>query len=424
MSKQGKAVVCVALMAGTITIACSSGPRNFSKQGAAGSGPLAGSGPTAGGNPGGTADAGSGAADGGAAGNAPDSAGAGGNPEMNAGSGGKGDSGGASGATGGGGAGTSGGASGSSGASGSGGAGGSAGRPFVGGPCATAIDQSTIEIFAHGSDHNIYRRPFSSGVFGPWQALIGLDGSQIDARSDLDCAGQPTATRVAGTGMNGEFLEAIGLGTSFNPLTRQFPSTSFDPSCSVATIPYTSYAWLAGIGASGIRLNELNGSTATDLPRPQSDQASAPDLAALALVGQYSVYVAAFNTAKQLAVDEYLASSSSTSWQPPVVLAPPMAKAFEFSPTICADSGEGGGNGAHKKHLAAVAGSTLWYAEGDGRPLTFSAWEQIDTGVTSAPDCTVLNDSTVHVVSLRSGGNVVDVFGSAGSWQKQDLGTL
>ena len=310
------------------------------------------------------------------------------------------------------------------------GGGGAAGAPntnqFVGGPCATAPTLTSVEVFGRGSDHNLYRRAISGSDFGTWESLVGVDGSKLDARSDLDCASTLNAIDLVGTGVNGEYYRAVGFGTAYNPFSRELATYSLNPSAAIAMYPNGNYA-IAGVGTTGFVAEEVDSGTPTlwaALPSNQ-DLRSAPDLAAQASTSSSSVFAASFDSNGRFAIETWLSSSAGTAWQTPVTLLPPTGASFAFSPSICVASGEGGGNGNYDRHVVAVVtGGNVFHAIATtGNALNFGAWEQIDSGATSAPDCTVLNDTTVHVVALHS-GKISDVYGNTGSWTKKDLGTL
>ena len=332
--------------------------------------------------------------------------------------------------TGGGGAATGGGGAANGGGGAANGGGGAAGAPntnqFVGGPCATAPSLTSVEVFGRGSDHNLYRRAISSSDFGTWQSLVGVDGSKLDARSDLDCASTLNAIDLVGTGVNGEYYRAVGFGTAYNPFSRELPTYSLNPSAAIAMYPNGNYA-VAGVGTTGFVAEEVDSGTPTlwsALPSNQ-DLRSAPDLAAQPSTSSSSVFAASFDSNGRFAIETWLSSSAGTAWQTPVTLLPPSGASFAFSPSICVASGEGGGNGNYDRHVVAVVtGGNVFHAIATtGNALNFGTWEQIDTGATSAPDCTVLNDTTVHVVALHS-GKITDVYGNTGSWTKKDLGTF
>ena len=290
----------------------------------------------------------------------------------------------------------------------------------------TAPTLTSVEVFSRGSDHNLYRRAITGSDFGTWQSLVGVDGSKLDARSDLDCASSPSAIHLVGTGVNGEYYRAVGFGTAYNPFGRELPSNSFNPSVGIALDPVGELLLAGTSSAFGLIADQISNGTPTALPaNPGNALNSAPDVAWQGSSSSATIFVAAIDSGNQLAVEQYRASSAGTAWQTPIDLSPPSGTTFAFSPSICVASGEAGGNGNYDKHVVVVVtGGNVWHAVAvTGGSIAFGAWEQIDTGATSAPDCTVLNDTTVHVVALHS-GKVTDVYGNTGSWTKKDLGTF
>ena len=73
---------------------------------------------------------------------------------------------------------------------------------FLGGPCVANTGGTGVEVFARGDDKKIYRRAVDGNALGSWAVLAGLDGTAIDNRSDLDCAGGTTDINIVAVGNN------------------------------------------------------------------------------------------------------------------------------------------------------------------------------------------------------------------------------
>jgi hypothetical protein len=88
-----------------------------------------------------------------------------------------------------------------------------------------------LEVFARANDGHIYRRLHDGSSWGNWRNLSGVDGTKIDARSDLDCSSTGTSVHLVATGLNpiGAFLHTFGTGTIYNPFFQEFPSVHSAP---------------------------------------------------------------------------------------------------------------------------------------------------------------------------------------------------
>jgi hypothetical protein len=299
---------------------------------------------------------------------------------------------------------------------------------FVGGPCiATPDRQSAVEVFGRASDGHVYRRAFDGRRWGSWSVLAGLDGSLIDARSDLDCGASSDTIHIVATGLNppGALIHAFGFGTSYNPFSRLVDPAIASQSPSIALIDNARsfVAWAAPMQQPA--LYDLESAVAPALLTPittlTDEIVSGPDVS----IQLSSVFVAAFDSTKTMAIYPLTSSSAGYNWRDPVRLFAP-AQPFAFNPTICAETGF---SGSSSINVAAVSGHELWFA-GTTRtpawPPEFS-WATTSTDAASSPDCAVLRetpdqDAVVHIVTLSARGTIVDVQGNGTSWATTDLG--
>lgn len=325
-------------------------------------------------------------------------------------------------------AGTGGGANGGTGgsATGSGGSGGS-GPTFVGGPCIVTPDHTGLEAFARVSDGHIYRRAFDGNTWGGWTNIAALDGTILDARSDLDCGAQSsTSVHIVATGLNpiGALLHAVGSGTVYNAFQRELSDTTFSPGPSIYDFDDTHYT----VGALGSAstfpvVYELGDTSTPNQLTPITTETdsfrSGPDIAVQPTGASKHTYFAAFDYGGALAIYDHVISSAGSSWAAPVKLSAPEGT-FAFSPTICVQIGE---FGVYSVNVAAVAGTQLWYANAPSISSAFSDWTPIAADPTSAPDCAIVGaDGIVHVVVLSAAGILMDVNGKGTSWVATDLG--
>jgi hypothetical protein len=323
--------------------------------------------------------------------------------------------------------GTNGGARGGLGGTGGGGTD-SSGPVFVGGPCVVTPDQTTVEVFGRASDGHIYRRSFDGRNWAGWIQLVGLDGTMIDARSDLDCSASIDTIHIVATGLNppGALLHAFGFGTTYNPFTRELSPTLSTQSPSILSLNNsTNYVAWAGQGQqpalyefpSGAAPKEL-----TPITTLVSDLVSGVDLSWQAP----SVLFAALDSSGALAIYPLISSSSGENWSDPLTLYPP-SQAVSFNPTMCAESGS---SGSFSINVAVVTGHDLWFAATpriSTGPIKFSDWTTIHSDAASAPDCTILRanpnlEAIIHVATLSSRGTIVDVEGNGANWTTTELG--
>ncbi|HEY7371007.1 MAG TPA: hypothetical protein VIF57_02440 [Polyangia bacterium] len=318
-----------------------------------------------------------------------------------------------------------GGESGTSGASGIGGAG--AGLAFVGGPCVVTPDLTQVEVFGRASDGHIYRRVYDGANWGSWTNLPALDGTIIDARSDLDCSASGTSVHIVATGLNpvGAFLHAFGFGDTYNPFIRELATSAFAPSPSIADIDDSHYS-LAGlaIGATYPVLFEIGDTPTPHELTPITAETGllryGPDIAIQPAGGSAVTYFASFDTDGALALEYHVTNSAGGHWADPVKLPAPV-DTFTFSPAVCTESG---GYGTTSINLVAVAGGQIWYARTSSITDPFSSWTSIAAAPASSPDCTVAGaaESIVHVVALSGTGTILDLNGKGTTWVVTDLG--
>jgi hypothetical protein len=283
-----------------------------------------------------------------------------------------------------------------------------------------------VEVFGRASDGKIYRRAFDGRNWGSWTALAGLDGTMIDARSDLDCATSIDTTHVVATGLDppGALLHAFGFGTSYNPFRRELSPTLVPQSPSIGLLTNNDFylAWAGRLQLA--ELYEFPAGMAANRYSPitslTDDLVSGADIS----LQSNAVLVAAFDSQNRLAI--YPFSRSGTSWLDPLKLESP-AQTFAFNPAICAENGY---SGSFSINVAAVTGHDLWFA-GTPRnptvPVQFSSWAAIGSDVASSPDCAVLRanpnlDAIIHIVTLSSRGTIVNVQGDGTTWTVTELG--
>ena len=252
---------------------------------------------------------------------------------------------------------------------------------FTSGPCATSPDLSSVEVFALGGDHHIHRRVLNGTTWGAWQTIPGLDGSLIDARSDLDCSANSNTIHIVATGAHpaGALMHATGFGTAYNQFSRELsPSTfSLGVAVGVAQGDTSGRYWLAAVAQGDAAIQDFApgyppGELALALVNPL---VSGLDFAEQDGMSSSHTHIVAYNTSAQLVHYHYVVSASPSSWWPPELIPPPVGKTYSFSPTICTESNYSAST--FTRHLAAVAGGKLWYSKAVNWTSSFSAWEQI-----------------------------------------------
>ena len=307
-------------------------------------------------------------------------------------------------------------------------AGGSAGSSnpvFVGGPCVTTPDGTTIEVFAKGSDGRIFRRAYDGSNWNSWANLAALDGSLIDARSDLDCDASGTTVHLVAAGVNpiGGLLHAFGSDTIYNPFFRELASFSFAPGPSIAAVTDSHYFLGAlGIGAITPALYEFGETSSPRALTPITTEAvsirSGPDIAFQTFGASAVTHFVAFDMSGNLVVYFHVLNSGGAHWEEPVNISPPLGT-FTFSPTVCTENGS---FGVTSINLVASAGGQLWYSQSPSITSAFSSWAPIASAPASSPDCTVTGaQSIVHVVATSTAGTVLDINGKGTAWVVTDL---
>jgi hypothetical protein len=299
---------------------------------------------------------------------------------------------------------------------------------FSSGPCVTVLPDvypnayTTAVVFGRGNDVKIHEKANANGTgWGAWAAL-SLDATVLDVRSDLDCgADSSDAIHLVATGANplGAFMHATGSGATFNPFVREFPSQTFTtPGAAIAFGPSSSYI----IGAFGPIVDQVSNGTYTQLTPITNLVNPLVSAVDLAYIGGLRLLVAFDNSGQLATYGNYFATSAPPSWESPELIEPPNGTSFTFSPSVCGDDGLMADTVVH---VVAVASGQVWDTWTSGWGSTeFSAWERIGTQGASAPDCTIMGDETVHVVTLSDAGHILDIYGSPGSWTTTDLGTF
>ena len=300
---------------------------------------------------------------------------------------------------------------------------------FRNGPCVVAPDYFTATVFALGNDGRIHQKSAPSGTWGSWVTL-SVDASVLDTRSDLDCAANSSVTHITATGSSplGAFMHATGSGTTFNAFTRELSGQIFSvPGASVWQYPSGNNYIIGAMDANPIVYDVYNG-TYTEIDpitnRVNLWASSTIDVAQQAGGGGAARIVAGFDDTGLLGIyTNYISTAPMYWYSPPVLLSPPSGTTFQYSPTICVDTGYMGG---YQFHAAAVAGNgQVWHTWVNTlNSDTFPGWEKIGTGAAASVDCTMLGDESVHVVTLNGAGHVLDIHGTPGSWTTTDLGSF
>jgi hypothetical protein len=299
---------------------------------------------------------------------------------------------------------------------------------FMNGPCVVNPTGTSVEVFARANDGHIYRRAFDGRLWGTWTSLAGLDGTIIDARSDLDCSGGADTIHIVATGNApvGALEHAFGFGTSYNPFIRELSPLLAAQSPSI--IGWSSdelyLAW-AGSGQGPKLFDYKTGNSPVELTPITSLSGTLVSAADIAYQGN-TIFLAAFDSTAMLAIYPFFQSSAGPQWSNEPAMLPQPPGALGYSPTICSESGR---DGSYSVNVAVVTAQGLWFAHTDrqGTWLPFSGWTMIDTEAASSPDCIVYRetpdlDAVIHLVVLSHRGSVVDFFGNGTSWVTTDLG--
>jgi hypothetical protein len=143
-----------------------------------------------------------------------------------------------------------------------------------------------------------------------------------------------------------------------------------------------------------------------------------------------NTFHAGFDTVtNHLIVKSYRSAYGGDAWQAPVVIPAPSGMTFAYSPTICARTGDAGGNTSGGVHAAAVASGHVWYADLGTRPVegdTF-VWEVMSSEVApgSSPDFVVTGSGStleVNAVLLNAASEAVLIRGTTGDFTVTNLG--
>jgi hypothetical protein len=298
---------------------------------------------------------------------------------------------------------------------------------FVSGPCIAALPSSysTVVAFALGSDHKIHEQSNGGTGWASWVTVSSLDASAIDFHSDLDCSSDVGGIlHIVATGSSplGAVMHAFGSGTSFNPFVREFPSYTFStPGAAIAFLPFGSDYVLGAFGPEPV-LEDVSSdgttTTLTPITTLGSPLTTAVDVAYVGGSFGQRLLAGYDSSGKMSAYVNYLPGSEPSYWSTVVQMQPPSGTTFNFSPTICGDAGL---TATQRIHIIAVANGQVWDTYSDS---SYSGWERIGTQAASAPDCALMGDQTVHVVTLSNAGHILDIYGSPGSWTTTDLGTF
>jgi hypothetical protein len=304
---------------------------------------------------------------------------------------------------------------------------GGSGVVFIGGPCVTSPDRvATLEVLGRATDGRIYRRPFDGRNWGTWTAVTGLDGTMIDARSDLDCDATSDTVHVVASALAppGALLDAFGFGSSYNAFARELSQLTIAPSPSVIVVDSDYYIGWAGKSKPAALYFFANGSNPVEYTPITSLVADLVSGADISRQGS-NLLIAAYDASNYLSVYPVNISSGGTNWTAGASLPSP-AGTFSFDPTVCAESGA---SGSFSINVAAVTGHTLWFAGTARIPVwpEFSQWEMINSDAASSPDCVVMRatpniEAVIHVVALSARGTILDVNGNGTSWVTTDLG--
>jgi hypothetical protein len=289
---------------------------------------------------------------------------------------------------------------------------------------ATPSAFTTAVVLGRGNDVKIHQRSTNGTTWSAWSALP-LDPTPLDVRSDLDCGTDGSgALHIVGTGSNpiGALMHASGSGSAFNAFFRELPSQTFSvPGAAIAFSPFNTDYLLGALSATGLTVDNVSGGTDTAITPITTIVNPLNSAIDLSVIGSLQLVVA-FDSSSQLATYGRYVTGSSTSWGPAELIQPPNGTSFSFSPTVCGDDGLMADNVVH---VVAVASGQVWDTwTPDWSSTQFSAWERIGTQGASAPDCTMMGDETVHVVTLSSAGHILDIYGSPDTWTTTDLGTF
>jgi hypothetical protein len=294
----------------------------------------------------------------------------------------------------------------------------------------TTPDYSMAVIYALGNDGKIHTKSTNATgtTWGSWSTL-SLDASMLDARSDIDCSANSSVTHITATGNNplGAFMHSEGSGTTFNPFFRELSEVMDTfPGASVKAYPQGVNYVIGGMNSGIPDLYEVDNGVYTSL-QPDSWGGNASifspiDVSASACCGGAARMLAGFDNYQNFEIITNFISSAPMTWTAPVVMAPP-AGSFQYSPTVCVDTGSMGGS---QVHVAAVANGAVYdsYATSSSQG-PFTGWAKIASAASGPVDCTMMGDETVHVVTLTSAGHVLDIHGTGGgTWSTTDLGAF
>jgi hypothetical protein len=300
---------------------------------------------------------------------------------------------------------------------------------FKTGPCVTTADLNSAVVYVMGNDGKIHSKSTDATGknWGSWSTL-SLDASKLDARSDLDCSANSSVTHITATGSTplGAFMHAQGSGTTFNPFARELSEVFDPPGASIKAYPQGNGYLIGGLSSGIPDLYDVQGSTYTSLQPDTtlvSVQTSAIDISQVSGGGGAARVFAGFDNGGKLQIYTNFISSAPMMWAAPVTISPPSGTTFQYSPSICVDTGAMGGS---QVHVQAVASGQLYETWADNSTQgPFAEWQRL-SDASGPPDCTMMGDESLHIVTLTSAGHVLDIRGgtSVGVWGLTDLGTF
>jgi hypothetical protein len=294
-----------------------------------------------------------------------------------------------------------------------------------------------IQVYARASDGQIrYRSKIGTASWGPWTRVAGITASRVDDLSELDCAYDAGTNAVTLTAMAkspaGSALSATGSNGVFDDWTTPLGTASYAyHRIAVAVDPRRTY--YGSVSYSTAYFSWVSDGTSGPLPSPPDNYAvTAPvDMVYISGGTSFDLHVIQRNTNNEIVHQVYYQPSTPAFWQPVArnaVIAFNETVLPSISPSVC------GRNDVIDPtvHVAMVAGGNPWYAHsgtyvvGSGSTSSFawSQWERMsDDILASAPDCSVDSSDVVSLVARKSDGTIVRVYGTAGSWTTENLGT-
>ena len=316
--------------------------------------------------------------------------------------------------------------------------------PFESAPCVALepTDQGIANVYAKGSDLNIYALSASETTAGTWTLVDGLDGSILDrgANADLDCSTTPlpsgtdqtykTAMTALGGMPQGRILRAFGGGTLFSAFEHIVTETALDTAPSVSAWNdaniHVAGSMPSGTTPRGILLWLFNDpsfpSNRQNLATPDTittSLASGVDTSLYALGSTFLTRLVAITTDNRLQYITYDAGAIQ-GWNTPQYFGPPANTTLQHSPATCGNYNAGQ---FLRSYMVVTADDQLWYTVSESG--VFGAWQRLsDVEVVSAPDCVFVSLSgSAHFVALTAEGTILHVLRDwDGNVTETDLG--